>query len=102
MAAAPPEPDATLKDQQHPQWSRDRQIVDRLLQEEANNYNLAELGRLKIRYAGFRGAWDIQKDLDRVLQRWQLTEAALYEKTRQIHAGDPIYRVHSNKREDWN
>lgn len=106
MAGAPHNPNAhraaKQKDQQHPLWSRDRQIMDRLLQEDPTDYNLAELARLKIRYGGFPGAWDIQKDLEKALQRWQLSEAALYQKTRQIHDGPPIYRVHSNKREDWN
>lgn len=99
--ATPQEQDAK-KDQQHPLWSSDRQTVDRLLQEEPNDYHLAELARLKIRYTGFPGARDIQQDLAKVMQRWQLTETALYEKTRQIHAGTPVYKVRSNKREDWN
>ncbi len=102
MAAAPKDSDSHKKDQQHPQWRSDRQIADRLLQEDPNDYNLAELARLKIRYTGFHGAWDIQKDLEKVLQRWQLTEATLYEKTRQIHAQTPVYKGRSGKREDWN
>ncbi|NCJ05076.1 DUF3288 family protein [Synechococcales cyanobacterium C] len=89
------------KDQQHPQWASDRQITNRLLQEDCNDYNLAELARLMIRYAGFPGGRDIQADLEKTLTRWQLSEAQLFEKTRQIHAQGEIYHVRSGKRDDW-
>lgn len=89
------------KDQQHPQWSRDRQVADRLLREDADDLNLAELARLKIRYQGFPGGRDIQKDLDKVMQRWSLTETELFTKTREIHNRTQIYTVRSNKKEDW-
>jgi hypothetical protein len=84
---------AGQKDQQHPQASRDRQICD---------YNLAELARLCIRYAGFPGARDIQTRLAQILEDWKLSETELFEKTRDIHARAQVYRVSSNKREDWN
>ncbi|MEB3338425.1 MAG: DUF3288 family protein [Leptolyngbyaceae bacterium] len=89
------------KDQQHPLWSRDRQVLDSLLAGTATDYNLAELGRLRIRYRGFPGARDIQKDLDQVLQQWQLTEAELFEKTRKIHATAQVYKTGSDQTEDW-
>ncbi|KGF72909.1 hypothetical protein DO97_04215 [Neosynechococcus sphagnicola sy1] len=96
MAAAP-------KEQQHPQESGDRQIVNTLKTGEPSDYNLAELARLRVRYRGFPGAKSIQADLDQVLQRWQLTEAELFEQTRQIHGNTPIYKGRSNKRfdDDW-
>ena len=92
------------KDQQHPLHSRDRQTVDSLLAGEPTDYNLAELARLRIRYHGFPGATDIKTDLDRVMQKWSLTESNLYQKTRQIHADKPIYKGRGNKGdgEDWN
>lgn len=89
------------KDQQHPQWSSDRQTIDRLLREDPNDYNLAELARLRIRYSGFPGARDIQTDIEQVLQQWSLTEDALYTKTRQIHTVKQVYRSRSGKQEDW-
>lgn len=94
---------AASKDQQHPLWSSDRQIVNALLNGEPTDFNLAELARLRIRYQGFPGARDIQKDLDQVLQQWQLTEAELFDKTRQIHQTMQIYkgRGRNNQREDW-
>ncbi|OLP17316.1 hypothetical protein BST81_16035 [Leptolyngbya sp. 'hensonii'] len=94
--------DSEGKDQQHPLWSRDRQVVDSLLQGEPTDYNLVELGRLRIRYQDFPGARDIQRDLDNVLQRWQLTEAELYARTREIHALGEVYRGLGGQRDDWN
>ncbi|MBW4573857.1 MAG: DUF3288 family protein [Aphanothece sp. CMT-3BRIN-NPC111] len=95
---------AENKDQNHPQASRDREIVNRLLEGTPDEpLNLAELARLRIRYCGFPGARDIQRDLDKVLGQWQMEEAELFEKTRQIHAAGPFYKVRSNKQEqeDW-
>jgi hypothetical protein len=89
------------KDQQHPLWSTDRQIADTLLSGEPTHYNLAELARLKIRYHGFPGARDIQADLDKVLQKWDLTEETLFERTRQIHQTTSVYKVRGTKIEDW-
>ena len=93
-----------MEEQQHPQARTDRSIVDTLLMEDATDRNLAELARLRIRYRGFPGARDIQVDLDKVLEKWQLTEDILFEKTRLIHATGNVYsQVRSNKRdeEDW-
>lgn len=90
------------KDQQHPLYNRDRPLIDSLLSQEPTDYNLAELARLRIRYQGFPGARDIQQTLNRVLQQWGLTEAELYEKTRQIHNAK-IYETRGKKEEqDWN
>jgi hypothetical protein len=89
------------KDQQHPQWQSDRQVADTLLTGSPTDYNLSELARLRIRYRGFPGARDIQADLDTVLDRWDLTEEALFEKTRHIHATQQIYRGLGTQRDDW-
>ncbi|MBW4683564.1 MAG: DUF3288 family protein [Komarekiella atlantica HA4396-MV6] len=91
------------KDQQHPLYNRDRPLIDILLAQEATDYNLAELARLRMRYQGFPGARDIQQDLDKVLQQWGLSEAELYERTRQIHNLGGIYKSRGKKEEqDWN
>ena len=92
----------TNQEQQHPQYKSDRVIVTNLLAGESTDYNLAELGRLKIRYRGFPGARDIQRDLDRVMQKWGYSdEEALYEKTRQIHAAGQVYKRQKTEEEDW-
>lgn len=91
------------KDQQHPLYDRDRATINNLLHQDPTNYNLAELGRLRIRYQGFPGARDIQRDLDKILQQWHLTEAQLFEKTRLIHNLGGIYQSRGKKEEeDWN
>ena len=74
-----------LRDQQHPLYGTDRQIVNTLLNETMTDHHLAELARLKIRYRGFPGARDIQKDLEIVLEKWQLTDEQLFSKTRELH-----------------
>lgn len=89
------------KDQQHPLWSRDRQVADTLLSGDPTEFNLAELARLKMRYQGFPGARDIQTDLNQVMARWGLTEPELFAKTRQIHATMQVYQGRANKQEDW-
>ncbi|MBD2328925.1 MAG: hypothetical protein B0A82_09220 [Alkalinema sp. CACIAM 70d] len=90
------------RDQQHPLYATDRQIVNSLLSGEPTDYNLAELARLRIRYQGFPGARDIQTDLDKVLSQWQLTEAVLFEKTRELHGSTRLYNVRGRRQEeDW-
>jgi hypothetical protein len=89
------------KDQEHPQYRPDRTLVNQLLAGQPDDYHLAELGRLIIRYRGFPGARDIQRDLQKVLDNWNLTEEALYEKTREIHARGGIYQNLGRDREDW-
>jgi len=95
---------AETKDQQHPQYSRDRELVNQLLQSQPDTtLHLAELARLRIRYCGFPGARDIQRDLDMILGQWQMTEEELFEKTRQLHAEGPMYKGRANRQdqEDW-
>lgn len=89
------------REQQHPLYATDRQTINGLLSGEPTDLNVAELARLRIRYNGFPGARDIQSDLDRAMQRWNLTEEALFAKTRQIHQAAQVYRGRSNQREDW-
>ena len=90
-------------DQKHPQEKRDRSTLDSLLSEEKSDRNLAELGRLIIRYRGFPGAREIQKDLNAVLHNWQLTEEELFIQTRKIHAEATVYQRKNtgDTRQDW-
>ncbi len=91
----------TTKDQQHPQYKIDRQVVNQLIAGEATDYNLVELARLMTRYEGFPGARDIQTDLKKAMARWGLTEAELFEKTRAIHQQGEVYKGLGRGREDW-
>ncbi|CCH66668.1 hypothetical protein RINTHH_5130 [Richelia intracellularis HH01] len=91
------------KEQEHPLYNRDRPLVDNLLTSVATDYNLAELARLRIRYQGFPGVLDIQRDLDKILLQWSLTEAELFTKTRLIHDTGGTYKSRGKKEEqDWN
>ncbi|CAN1209984.1 DUF3288 domain-containing protein [Tumidithrix helvetica PCC 7403] len=93
---------ADLKDQRHPQYMGDRQIVTDLLgTTQPSDRNLADLARLCIRYRGFQGARDIQADLLKVLAQWHLTEEQLYVKTREIHATAKVFATHNDGRDDW-
>ena len=98
---AKPGQDSLGKDQQHPQWSSDRQVLNSVLEGQPTDYNLAELARLRIRYRGFPGARDILADLDKALSRWQLTETELFAKTRQIHELAQVYKGRGSRRDDW-
>ncbi len=90
-------------DQQHPQYNRDRPIIESLLQGEPSDLNLAELARLRVRYNGFPGARDIQAHLDTILQKWNLTEEQLFERTRLIHKAGGMYKTRGKREEqDWN
>lgn len=92
---------ADKPDQEHPQYRGDRAIVNQVLNGEVTDYNLAELARLTIRYKGFPGARDIQRDLAKALKKLGMTEDELYEKTRALHAQGGVYDNLGRNREDW-
>ncbi len=92
---------ADLKDQQHPQYAKDRATVNQIMAGEPGDHALAELGRLLIRYKAFPGARDIQTDLQKALNLWGLTEAELYAKTQVIHQTGTVYQNLGRNREDW-
>lgn len=89
------------QDQQHPRAESDRAVIQRLFQEGITDYNLAELARLRIRYNHFPGARDLQRDLDLLLQQWQLNEEQLFAKTRQLHADRKVYQRSDQSGDDW-
>ncbi len=90
------------KDYLHPQYKRDRETLNTVLAGSPSNLNMAELARLRIRYDGFQGARDIQRDLDRALEKWGLTEAELFAKTREVHRTETVFTpTWIKKGEDW-
>ena len=91
----------TPREQRHPRRSEDRAALDRLLGAEPTGYNLGELARLRIRYRDFPGEPEMRDVLDRVLQQWQLNEAELFARTRQLHRERQVYRPRSEGGEDW-
>lgn len=98
--------DQSKQPQKHPQENIDRVVVEQLLTSDPQEpITLAELARLRIRYRGFPGASTIQKNLDLLLAKWQLTEEELFAKTRELHNNEQIYQVKARRyqeQEDWN
>ena len=93
---------AEIKDQRHPQYTKDRQIMNDLLsQSNPSNRDYADLARLIIRYRDFLGARDIQADLIKILSNWQLDEETLFAKTRAIHAIGKVYMAQDEGQDDW-
>ena len=73
--------------QSHPLHAIDRDHVDRLLaRETSRDGDLTDLARLLIRYDGFPGAEDLQRDLDRLLTLWSLTRDELNSRVRSLWA----------------
>jgi hypothetical protein len=90
------------QEQKHPQEKQDREVVNRLLQGQPDEYNLVELARLRIRYHNFPGAREIQRDLESLLKQWGLTEDQLFAQTRKIHQDGQIYRKKRlDEQQDW-
>ncbi len=90
------------KDYLHPQYRKDRETLNTALVGGPSSLNMAEVARLRIRYDGFQGARDIQRDLDKVLQTWNLTEDELFAKTRALHKTETIFTpTWIKKGEDW-
>ena len=92
---------ADKKELTHPQYKTDRDVVTGLLNGEATDFNLLELARLRIRYDGFPGAKDIQKDLNQTLANWSLTDDELMARTREIYQREMLYKAQRTKKEDW-
>ncbi len=89
-------------EQKHPLAHIDREIIKNILEQDKNDYNFAEVARLRIRYHNFPGAKDIQRDLDFILQQWELTEEELFTETRRIHTEGSVYRKKQGEdQEDW-
>ncbi|BDA39769.1 DUF3288 family protein [Candidatus Atelocyanobacterium thalassae] len=80
-----------LQDQTHPQEHRDRLIVNDLLNSQPDDYKLAELARLLIRYQNFPGARKVYQDLNKILISWNLTQEKLFIKTRELHYNRSLY-----------
>jgi len=92
-----------IRDQQHPQAHIDRVIVQKIFVEDKTDHHMAEVARLRIRYRNFPGARDIQRDLDVILQQWDMTEDELFSHVRKLHTQRKIYgkKQATNEEEDW-
>lgn len=91
-----------LKEQRHPQYYGDRNLVNDLIQtEQPTERQLADLARLQVRYLGFPGAKDIQADLEQIMVKWQFTSETLFARTREIHAKGRVFAKQNDGRDDW-
>ncbi|MEL6469761.1 MAG: DUF3288 family protein [Cyanobacteria bacterium J06623_4] len=90
------------RDYLHPQYRKDREALNAIMVGEASSFNLADLARLRVRYDGFQGARDIQRDLDKMLTKLGMTETELFAKTREIHQSEAVFTpTWTKKGEDW-
>jgi hypothetical protein len=103
--AGSPTNSSSRREQQHPQYDTDRALLNELIaqvqESPPSDWVLAEVARLRIRYHGFPGAWDLQRDLDQILEQWGLSEEELFARTRQIHARGQVYGRSFSTRDDW-
>ena len=73
--------------QNHPLYSTDRQNLDRLIGiDSPSSIDFVELARLLIRYQDFKGAEDLNSDIEKLLKKWNLTRKELEKITRKIWA----------------
>lgn len=73
--------------QAHPLYAQDRALVDQLLAAPTPaDEHLAHAARLLLRYQGFPGAFDVQRDLQTCLARWGLERDSLHARTRALWA----------------
>ncbi|MEL6262831.1 MAG: DUF3288 family protein [Cyanobacteria bacterium J06626_6] len=90
------------RDYLHPQYRKDREALNAIMTGDMSGFNLANLARLRVRYDGFQGARDIQRDLDKMLTKLGMTEAELFAKTREIHQAESVFTpTWTKKGEDW-
>ena len=71
--------------QNHPLYSTDRANLDRLIGlDSPSSIDFVELARLIIRYQDFKGAEDLNSDMEKLLKKWNLNRGTLEEMTRKI------------------
>tara|TARA_B100000965_G_scaffold211581_1_gene176789 strand:- start:320 stop:631 length:312 start_codon:yes stop_codon:yes gene_type:complete len=71
--------------QNHPLYSTDRENLDRLCSiDTPSSINFVELARLIIRYQDFKGAEDLNSDMEKLLKKWSIDRKILEKMTRKI------------------
>ena len=71
--------------QNHPLYSTDRDNLDRLIGlDSPTSIDFVELARLIIRYQDFKGAEDLNSDMEKLLKKWSINRIKLEEITRKI------------------
>ena len=71
--------------QNHPLYSTDREKLDRLCSiDSPDSIDFVELARLLIRYQDFKGAEDLNSDMEKLLKKWSINRNKLDTLTRKI------------------
>ena len=71
--------------QNHPLYSTDREKIDRLCSiDSPEALDFVELARLLIRYQDFKGAEDLNADMEKLLKKWSINRNKLDAITRKI------------------
>ena len=71
--------------QNHPLYLTDRENLDRLCSiDSPTSNNFVELARLIIRYQDFRGAEDLNSDMEKLLKKWSINRDKLEAITRKL------------------
>ena len=71
--------------QNHPLYSTDRENLDRLCAiDSPGSKDFVELARLLIRYQDFKGADDLNSDMEKLLKKWDINREKLEEITRKL------------------
>ena len=71
--------------QNHPLYSTDREKIDRLCSiDSPESMDFVELARLLIRYQDFKGAEDLNADMEKLLKKWSINRNKLDAITRKI------------------
>ncbi len=71
--------------QNHPLYSTDREKIDRLCSiDSPESMDFVELARLLIRYQDFKGAEDLNSDMEKLLKKWSINRNKLDAITRKI------------------
>ena len=71
--------------QNHPLYSTDREKIDLLCSiDSPESMDFVELARLLIRYQDFKGAEDLNADMEKLLKKWSINRNKLDAITRKI------------------
>ncbi len=71
--------------QNHPLYSTDRENLDRLCAiDSPGSIDFVELARLLIRYQDFKGADDLNSDMEKLLKKWSINRDKLEQITRTL------------------
>ena len=71
--------------QNHPLYSTDRENLDRLCAIDSPvSIDFVELARLLIRYQDFKGAEDLNSDIEIILKKWSINRDKLEQITRTL------------------